>query len=73
MPVIKNKLNERKTIRLREDKAIVLLAKGTLAIDQRDMESPSLQQLIEKGEVVVLGEEKKSKKEPSIAREKDKQ
>ena len=74
MKVLKNKDNERKTIQYGKDKSIVLLAKGTHAIDEKDIESPIIQQLIKNGEVVVLGDvEKRGKKEFVSTKEKDKQ
>ncbi|NLL15440.1 MAG: hypothetical protein GX267_18740 [Fibrobacter sp.] len=70
---IKSKLNRRITIP-GKNKSIVMLAKGIREVDQKDInESPMLQQLIERGDVVILGEEKKVKKEPSTTKEKDKQ
>jgi hypothetical protein len=70
---IKSKLNRRITIP-GKNKSIVMLAKGIREVDQKDInESPLLQQLIERGDVVILGEEKKVKKESSTTKEKDKQ
>ena len=66
---IKSKLNRRITIPSK-NKSIVMLAKGIREVDQKDInESPLLQQLIERGDVVILGEEK-SKKESSTTKEK---
>lgn len=54
MAVIRNKLNQRLIINLIGEKNIDLLAKGTANISEKDISSPHLQTLINRGDIVVM-------------------
>lgn len=54
MAKIRNKLNQRLIINLIGGKNIDLLAKGTANISEKEIFSPHLQTLIDKGDIVVM-------------------
>ena len=54
MVVIRNKLNQRLIINLIGGKNIDLLAKGTANISEKDISSPHLQTLVNRGDIVVM-------------------
>ncbi len=56
MPVIRNKLNQRLIIYLKEGKSIELLAKGTADVLEEDIDSQHLQSLLAKGDIIIQKE-----------------
>ncbi len=64
MPVIRNKLNQRILIHLKGGKTIDLLEKSTAEVEDDDLVSSHLQDLIERGIVVKEKEEEAEKPEP---------
>ncbi len=63
MPIIRNKLNQRILIHLKGGKTIDLLEKSTAEVEDDDLVSSHLQDLIERG-IVVKEKEEAEKPEP---------
>lgn len=63
MAVIRNKLNQRLIINLKEDKYINLFAKGTAEVSDDDLSSTHLQTLLAKGDIVMSQKEEEPEKE----------
>jgi hypothetical protein len=53
MVTIHNRLNQRLIISMTGGKVIELLARDTVSISEKDLESPQLRELINRGEIVV--------------------
>lgn len=69
MVVIRNKLNQRLIINLIGEKNIDLLAKGTANISEKDISSPHLQTLINRGDIVVMSKAKEKETETGVERD----
>lgn len=65
MATIRNRLNQRLIINLPEGKNIDLLAMGTADVTAKDMTSPHLQALLNKGDIVEVQTGKPHKDKPA--------